>query len=103
MSFKKSMPPKFSETIMKRKLSLKTKKEETKMKKVYRTFLELVPAAVEKARGILEENGVNYLLEYNEEYHMYWLLFMTDSYEIPAAINKAIGIRGKLDGREVPA
>lgn len=73
------------------------------MKKIYRTFLELVPEVVEQAKGILEENGVNYLVEYNEEYNKFWLRFMTDSYEIPAMINKVIGIRGKLDGKEVSA
>lgn len=71
------------------------------MKKIYRTFLELVPEVVEQAKGILEENGVNYLVEYNEECNKFWLLFMTDSYEIPAMINRAIGIRGTLDGKEV--
>lgn len=73
------------------------------MKKIYRTFMELVPEAVGQAIAILEEHGVKYIVEFNEENRMYWLLFMTPDYEIPAKINRVLDIRGRLDGEEVSA
>lgn len=70
---------------------------------LYRTFMELTPHDIIVAEDILKEEGIQYLKEWNTQYNLWWVMFITPTYDVPSRINSAIGINGKLNGKEVSA